>query len=279
MKLAVTYKDGRVFEHFGRTEQFKIYDVEDGKVVSSEVVDTNGEGHEALATFLAGLGVDVVICGGMGEGAANAITTAGITGFTGASGDVDELVARFLDGNLTSEGCNCNHHSEEGGCGGSCGGGCGGGCGGCHAPAIEGKNVGKKVKAHYTGTFNDGEKFDSSYDRGEPLEFICGVGQMIRGFDVAVANMNVGDVVDIHLMPEEAYGPKDPNAIFTIEIDKLPGSEELGVGEKAYLTNSYGQPFVVTVVDKTETSITFDANHEMAGKELNFKIELVSIED
>ena len=71
---------------------------------------------------------------------------------------------------------------------------------------MEGKNVGKTCRTHYRGTFNDGTQFDSSYDRGEPLEFICGVGQMIRGFDAAVAEMEVGEKVNIHLMPEEAYG-------------------------------------------------------------------------
>ena len=72
-------------------------------------------------------------------------------------------------------------------------------------------NENKKCKVHYIGTFNDGTQFDSSYDRGEPLEFICGAGQMIRGFDAAVADMEVGQIVDVHLMPEEAYGMADPN--------------------------------------------------------------------
>ena len=127
------------------------------------------------------------------------------------------------------------------------------------------------------GTFNDGTQFDSSYDRGEPLQFICGAGQMIRGFDEAVANMEVGQIVNVHLMPEEAYGLPDPNAIFTVEIAQLPGSEDLEVGQQVYLTSQSGQPFPVKVTAKEETSITFDANHEMAGKELNFKIELVEV--
>ena len=70
-------------------------------------------------------------------------------------------------------------------------------------------NESKHCKVHYTGTFNDGTKFDSSYDRGEPLEFVCGAGMMIKGFDEAVKNMNVGEIVDVHLMPEEAYGMPD----------------------------------------------------------------------
>ena len=142
---------------------------------------------------------------------------------------------------------------------------------------ITGRNVGKTCRTHYRGTFNDGTQFDSSYDRGEPLEFVCGAGQMIKGFDAAVADMEVGEVKEIHLMPEEAYGRPDPNAILELEIAKLPGSEELQVGQQVYLTNQMGQPFLVKVIAKDEVNITFDANHEMAGKELNFKIELVEV--
>ena len=78
-------------------------------------------------------------------------------------------------------------------------------------------------------------------------------------------------------MPEEAYGMPDPHAVFTAQIAQLPGSEEAQVGQQVYLTNQYGQPFPVKVVAKEETTITFDANHEMAGKELNFRIELVEV--
>lgn len=138
-------------------------------------------------------------------------------------------------------------------------------------------DIGKTCRTHYRGTFNDGTQFDSSYDRGEPLEFICGAGQMIRGFDAAVADMEVGQIIDVHLMPEEAYGMADPNAIFTMEIAQLPGSEDLTVGQQVYLSNQFGQPFPVKVTAKDEKNITFDANHEMAGKELNFKIELVEV--
>ena len=138
--------------------------------------------------------------------------------------------------------------------------------------------MGKTCRTHYRGTFNDGTVFDSSYDRGEPLEFICGVGQMIRGFDAAVADMEVGQEVDVHLMPEEAYGMHDPSAVFTVEIAQLPGSEDLEAGQQVYLTNQFGQPFPVKVAAKGATTITFDANHEMAGKELNFHIELVEVE-
>lgn len=139
-------------------------------------------------------------------------------------------------------------------------------------------NVNKKCKVHYTGTFNDGTKFDSSYDRGEPLEFVCGAGMMIKGFDEAVKDMEVGQIKDIHLMPEEAYGMPDPQNILTIEISQLPGAESLVVGQQVYLQNAMGQPFPVTVTAKDDVNITLDANHEMAGKELNFKIELVEVE-
>ena len=100
---------------------------------------------------------------------------------------------------------------------------------------------------------------------------------MIHGYDKAVATMEVGQTINIHLMPEEAYGMPDPNTILELEIAKLPGSEELEVGQQVYLTNQMGQPFPVKVIAKNEVNITFDANHEMAGKELNFKIELVEV--
>ncbi len=287
MKIAVTYDNGNIFQHFGRTESFKVYDVEDNKVVSSEVIGSNGVGHGALAGLLVDRAVDVLICGGIGGGAQQALADAGVELVAGAEGDADQAVEAYLKGELISTGANCDHHHHEDGhscgdhgdghsCGsGGCGDSCGGGCG--SEPKLTGRNVGKTCRTHYRGTFNDGTQFDSSYDRGEPLEFICGAGQMIRGFDAAVADMEVGQVVDVHLMPEEAYGMPDPNAVFTVEIAQLPGSEELEAGQQVYLSNQYGQPFPVKVVTKDETTITFDANHEMAGKELNFRIELVEV--
>ena len=283
MKIAVTYDNGNIFQHFGRTESFKVYDVEDNKVVSSEVIGSNGVGHGALAGLLADRAVDVLICGGIGGGAQQALSDAGVELVAGAAGDADQAVEAYLKGELISTGANCDHHHHEDGhsCGDhgeghSCGsGGCGGGCG--SEPKLTGRNVGKICRTHYRGTFNDGTQFDSSYDRGEPLEFTCGAGQMIRGFDAAVADMEVGQVVDVHLMPEEAYGMPDPNAVFTVETAQLPGSEDLEAGQQVYLSNQYGQPFPVKVVTKDETTITFDANHEMAGKELNFRIELVEV--
>ena len=212
-----------------------------------------------------------------------ALAEAGITLCAGASGDADEAVAAWLLGNLENSGVNCDHHDHDDGC--SCGDhdcgehGCGG-CSGCHhGPVIEGKNAGKKCLVHYRGTFNDGTQFDSSYDRGEPLEFICGVGMMIPGFDAAVAVMDVGETRQIHLMPEEAYGESDPNAIFTVETAQLPGSEDLPVGTMVYLQSVYGDQVPARVIAADGKTVTFDTNHEMAGKELNFTIELTDVRD
>ena len=319
MRIAVPYEDGHIFQHFGRTQQFKIYDTDGSTVLHAEVMSTDGVMHEALAVVLAGNGVDVLVCGGLGAGAMSTLQEAGIRVVSGASGDADTAVAAFLDGSLRSEGVNCNHDEDnaeeyrgcsddcEGGCcggrgniascdcgGDSCGcGGCGddescgcgddcegGCCGSCghYEPDFDGPNIGKTVRVHYEGTLDDGTCFDSSYERNEPLSFVCGSGRMIHGFDKAVALMNTGDIINIHLTPDEAYGEADPSAIMKMPIANLPGSEEIGVGEHVYLSAPDGQSFPVTVVAKDETYITFDANHELAGKALNFKIELLDVE-
>ena len=125
MKIAVTYENGEIFQHFGHTETFKIYDIADGKVVSTEVVDTNGSGHGALAGFLVAHGVDTLICGGIGGGAQNALAQAGIRLFGGVSGNADEAVNALLAGNLGyNPNVHCDHHDHE--AGHSCGDhGCG----------------------------------------------------------------------------------------------------------------------------------------------------------
>lgn len=282
MKLAVTYENGNVFQHFGHTEEFKVYEIVEGKVAESEVVKVEGGGHGAIAEFLGSMDVKILICGGLGDGAKNALDDAGIIVFSGVEGNADEAVEKMLAGEIEPAGANCEK-DEDAGCGGDCGSGCGGcsgGCGGGAAPKIlfEGKNAGKPVKVHYTGTLNDGTVFDSSRNRGATLDFICGVGMMIPGFDKAVVDMEIGDVVDIHIMPEDAYGMPDPSAVITMEIAQLPGSENLEVGQRVTLYNAFGQPVPVLVTEKDDVNITLDANHEMAGKELNFNIELVSVE-
>ena len=126
MRVAVTYDNGNVFGHFGKTEQFKVYDIEDGKVVNSQILGTNGEGCGALAGILNIADVDALICGGIGGGAVNAIEEAGIKLYAGASGSTDAAVEALIVGTLEAIGeANCDHHDHEHGEGHSCGhGGC-----------------------------------------------------------------------------------------------------------------------------------------------------------
>ena len=114
MRIAVTYENGMIFQHFGHTEQFKVYDVQDGKIVASEVVDTNGSGHGALAGVLTALKADVLICGGIGGGAQMALAAAGIRLFGGVSGSADAAVEALVAGNLAyNPNVKCNHHGEH----------------------------------------------------------------------------------------------------------------------------------------------------------------------
>lgn len=123
MKIAVTYdaKNGEIFQHFGKTENFKVYDVEDGKVKEAHVEGTNGQGHGALAGVLKNLGVEALICGGIGGGAQQALNAQGIRFYGGCSGQADQAVADFLAGKLAyQEDVQCSHHDHnhgEGGCG------------------------------------------------------------------------------------------------------------------------------------------------------------------
>ena len=126
MRVAVTYENGEIFQHFGHTEQFKIYDIEDGRIVGQQVIDTNGYGHGALAGFLNAVKADVLICGGIGMGAQMALADAGITLCAGVSGSADAAAKAFAEGKLESgseANCNCHEHHHEGGdCGhGHCG--------------------------------------------------------------------------------------------------------------------------------------------------------------
>ena len=122
MNIAVTYENGQIFQHFGHTEQFKVYTVEDGKVLSSQVVDSLGSGHGALAGFLSMLGVEVLICGGIGAGAQNALAQAGIRLFGGVQGDADKAVESFAAGTLAYDPeARCDHHDHHHGEGHDCG--------------------------------------------------------------------------------------------------------------------------------------------------------------
>ncbi len=149
MKIAVTYDDGQIFQHFGKTEKFQIFETDNNRILSSVIVDTEGQGHEALAGFLADRGVDSVICGGIGGGAKSALEQAGIYVFGGVGGSPEAAVLAMLGGTLTySAGETCGHHDhEEGHCCGRVAGndphqdggqeyGCGG-CEGCSTPLDE----------------------------------------------------------------------------------------------------------------------------------------------
>ena len=132
-KIAVTYDNGNVFQHFGRTEAFKIYEIEDGQITGSTILESNGIGHGALATLLAEQTIDTLICGGIGGGAMAALEECGIEVVAGAEGDTDAVMEAYLNGTLESAGVTCDHHGEEHSCGDheeghSCGGGCQGGC-------------------------------------------------------------------------------------------------------------------------------------------------------
>ena len=139
MRIAVTYENGQIFQHFGHTSQFKVYDIEEGKIVASQVIDTNGNGHGALGGFLAANQVEVLICGGIGGGAQNALAQAGIQLYGGVTGEADAAVEAFIADKLNfNPDVQCNHHGEghHHGGGHNCGGhGHGeGGCGhhSCH---------------------------------------------------------------------------------------------------------------------------------------------------
>lgn len=122
MRIAVAYEDGQVFQHFGHTEKFKLYDVEDGKVKAEQIVDADGNGHGALAGFLKSADVDALICGGIGRGAQMALEEAGIKLYGGVQGSADAAAAALSAGTLDFDPeANCDHHDHEHHHGGECG--------------------------------------------------------------------------------------------------------------------------------------------------------------
>lgn len=139
-------------------------------------------------------------------------------------------------------------------------------------------NKGKKVKVHYTGTLDDGTKFDSSLDRGEPLEFTCMAGQMIPGFDAAVETMEQGETKTVHILAADAYGERNEELVQRIPLENIPNGDQIPVGQTVYMQGPTGQPFPVFVQGIENDIVTFDMNHELAGKDLNFEITLVEIE-
>ena len=137
---------------------------------------------------------------------------------------------------------------------------------------------GDVVKVHYKGKLNSGEQFDSSEGR-EPLEFTVGAGQMIAGFDAAIPGMVVGEKKTIVIAPENAYGNKNEEAIIEFPKSSIPPDMKLEPGMKLQLRNEAGHPIPVIVTEVKDEVVILDANHELAGKELIFDIELVEISE
>ncbi|MGE5105981.1 MAG: FKBP-type peptidyl-prolyl cis-trans isomerase [Sphingobacteriales bacterium] len=135
---------------------------------------------------------------------------------------------------------------------------------------------GSTVKVHYTGRLTSGEEFDSSAGR-EPLEFEVGAGMMIKGFDDAVVGMSVGDKKTITIPPHEGYGESNPEMIIDFPRDRFPAEMVPEAGMQLNMSNGAGQNFPVTIVEVKEDSVTLDANHFLAGKDLIFDIEIVEV--
>jgi peptidylprolyl isomerase len=136
--------------------------------------------------------------------------------------------------------------------------------------------AGDVVKVHYAGRLTTGESFDSSEGR-DPLEFTVGAGQMIKGFDAAMPGMTVGEKKTIQIMAEEAYGPRNEEAIIEFPAAQVPPDMKLEIGMSLTLSNAQGMPVPVVVMEVREDAVVLDANHFLAGKDLVFDIELVSI--
>lgn len=135
---------------------------------------------------------------------------------------------------------------------------------------------GDTVKVHYHGKLNDGSTFDSSQGR-EPLEFEVGSGMVIQGFDNGVTGMAVGEKKTINIPADEAYGQKEDDRIMDFPLDRFPPDMKPEVGMELNMSNGQGQNIPVVITEVNENSVTLDANHPLAGKELIFDLELVDI--
>jgi FKBP-type peptidyl-prolyl cis-trans isomerase 2 len=136
--------------------------------------------------------------------------------------------------------------------------------------------LGDSVKVHYTGRFDDGTVFDSS-DGRDPLEFTVGQGEVIPGFDDALIGMRVGERKDVQVAPDDGYGERNENLVQTIARDQINLSVEPETGMNIEMHTPDGTIIPLTVTEVSETSITLDANHPLAGRELHFSVELVEI--
>lgn len=135
---------------------------------------------------------------------------------------------------------------------------------------------GDTVKIHYTGKLEDGTVFDTSRSR-HPLQFKLGTGQVIEGFEQAVTGMNVGETKTTKIPVEKAYGPRRDDMVVTLSRDQLPSDLDPAVGQRLELTQENDQNILVTITAVTDSTITVDANHPLAGKALTFELELISI--
>jgi len=132
------------------------------------------------------------------------------------------------------------------------------------------------VKVHYTGKLEDGTVFDSSADR-EPIEFTIGAGQVIPGFEQAVTGMAPGESKTATIAPEDAYGPRREEMVTQVDKSQLPPGLEVAEGQQLAVRQQDGRQFAVTVTEVAEATITVDANHRLAGKQLTFELQLVAI--
>jgi len=138
--------------------------------------------------------------------------------------------------------------------------------------------IGSKVVVHYKGTLNNGEEFDSSYSRNEPLSFTVGNGETIAGFDSAVVGMSIGEVKNITLSPSEGYGDVNPEAFQKISKNQFPSDFEPSAGTLVEGINTQGQKVRAIIAEVFDEDLVLDFNHPMAGKEMNFEIQLVNCE-
>ena len=139
--------------------------------------------------------------------------------------------------------------------------------------------TGDMVSLHYVRTLTDGEQFDNSYDRGDPIEVEVGAGQLIKGFNDALIGMEVGEKRSVALTSDEAYGDINPEAFVEVDRSGFPNDFEFEKGAFVPLTNAEGGQFIGRVDEVTDMHIRVDLNHPMAGKDLNFDIEIVALNE
>mgnify|MGYP003649517786 CR=1 FL=1 len=139
--------------------------------------------------------------------------------------------------------------------------------------------IGSKVKVHYVGTLKDGKEFDNSITREKPLEFVIGEGTMIPGFENSVRSMGVGEKKTIKVEPKEGYGNINPEAEMVVPRTDFPDDFRFIIDETIKGKRKDGQPAMAKIVEVTKKEVTLDMNHPLAGKELNFEIELLEIEN